>query len=259
MTGKLEVAGLQDRLENRRSKEIQKLSTLLHISQAVAGTLQLKAALQEVLDTLGRHHDAVRSVIVLLNKETHELSVEASHGAGRPAHGPYTFGEGIVGRVIETGKHIIVPRVSLEPSLASHSRHDTASEEQSFICMPIAVDRQPVGALGITVKFRSDRNFERSAKFFGVVASMIGQALKVQRLVAAQHRRLVTENARLKQELREGYDFSNIVGSSGPMQRVYEAVAQVARTNTTVLVRGESGTGKELIAQAIHYNSLRAK
>jgi Nif-specific regulatory protein len=43
------------------------------------------------------------------------------------------------------------------------------------------------------------------------------------------------------------------------MQRVYEAVAQVARTNTTVLIRGESGTGKELVAQAIHYNSLRAK
>jgi Nif-specific regulatory protein len=88
---------------------------------------------------------------------------------------------------------------------------------------------------------------------------MIGQAVKVQRLVAAQHRRLVTENARLKQELREGYDFSNIIGNSGPMQRVYEAVAQVARTNTTVLIRGESGTGKELVAQAIHYNSLRAK
>jgi Nif-specific regulatory protein len=43
------------------------------------------------------------------------------------------------------------------------------------------------------------------------------------------------------------------------MRLVYEQVAQVARTETTVLVRGESGTGKELIAQAIHYNSLRAK
>src|SRR5690606_27466882 len=73
------------------------------------------------------------------------------------------------------------------------------------------------------------------------------------------HRRLVDENARLRQELREGYDFSNIIGNSGPMQRVYEAVAQVARTNTTVLIRGESGTGKELVAQAIHYNSTRAR
>ena len=43
------------------------------------------------------------------------------------------------------------------------------------------------------------------------------------------------------------------------MRLVYEQVAQVARTDTTVLMRGESGTGKELIAQAIHYNSLRAK
>ena len=43
------------------------------------------------------------------------------------------------------------------------------------------------------------------------------------------------------------------------MRQVYEQVAQVARTNTTVLIRGESGTGKELIAHAIHYNSSRAK
>ena len=57
------------------------------------------------------------------------------------------------------------------------------------------------------------------------------------------------ENAHLRQELKERYDFAGIVGNSGPMQRVYEQVAQVARTNTTVLLRGESGTGKELIAQ----------
>jgi Nif-specific regulatory protein len=88
---------------------------------------------------------------------------------------------------------------------------------------------------------------------------MIGQALKVQRLVAAQHKRLVNENAHLRQELKERYDFAGIVGNSGPMQRVYEQVAQVARTSTTVLLRGESGTGKELIAHAIHYNSPRAK
>ena len=50
-----------------------------------------------------------------------------------------------------------------------------------------------------------------------------------------------------------------MVGTSGAMQEVYEQIAQVAPTNTTVLLRGESGTGKELIAHAIHYNSARAK
>ena len=67
------------------------------------------------------------------------------------------------------------------------------------------------------------------------------------------------ENTHLRQELRERYDFSNFVGSSGPMRQIFEQVTQVAGTNTTVLIRGESGTGKELIAHAIHYSSLRAK
>jgi len=82
--------------------------------------------------------------------------------------------------------------------------------------------------------------------------------VKIHRLIDADKRRLVDENTHLRQELRERYDFSNIVGSSGPMRQIFEQVAQVAGTNTTVLVRGESGTGKELIAHALHYNSLRA-
>jgi Nif-specific regulatory protein len=88
---------------------------------------------------------------------------------------------------------------------------------------------------------------------------MIAQAVKIQRLIEEDKRRLVDENTHLRQELREKYDFSNIIGTSGPVRQVYEQVAQVAATNTTVLIRGESGTGKELIAHAIHCNSLRAK
>jgi Nif-specific regulatory protein len=71
-------------------------------------------------------------------------------------------------------------------------------------------------------------------------------------------KRLVDENLHLRQELRERYDFSSIIGSSGPVRQMYEQMAQVAATNTTVLIRGESGTGKEMVAHAIHYNSPRA-
>src|SRR5205823_10569984 len=79
-------------------------------------------------------------------------------------------------------------------------------------------------------------------------------------LIEEDKRRLVDENTHLRRELRERYDqVSNLVGGSGPMREIYEQVAQVAGTNTTVLIRGESGTGKELIAHAIHYGSLRAK
>jgi transcriptional regulator of aromatic amino acid metabolism len=69
----------------------------------------------------------------------------------------------------------------------------------------------------------------------------------------------VSENTSLRLELKERYGFANMVGTSRAMQEVYEQVAQVAPTNTTVLLRGESGTGKELIAHAIHYNSAPAR
>jgi Nif-specific regulatory protein len=75
----------------------------------------------------------------------------------------------------------------------------------------------------------------------------------------AERQRLLDENAQLRLELKDRYGFSNLVGTSGPMRQVHEQVTQVARANTTVLLRGESGTGKELLAHAIHYNSSRAK
>jgi DNA-binding NtrC family response regulator len=65
------------------------------------------------------------------------------------------------------------------------------------------------------------------------------------------------ENVQLKRALRQRYSFSNIVGKSEAMLRIFDLVAQVAPTRSTVLVQGESGTGKELIAKALHANSPR--
>ncbi|MEM9554526.1 MAG: sigma-54 dependent transcriptional regulator [Acidobacteriota bacterium] len=70
---------------------------------------------------------------------------------------------------------------------------------------------------------------------------------------------LEAENTYLRRELKERYDFSNIIGRSAKMQEIFSLVERVARTASTVLVRGESGTGKELIARAIHSNSARAE
>ena len=111
----------------------------------------------------------------------------------------------------------------------------------------------------MALAYQKDRPYDQEAKFFGLVGSMIGQAVRVHHLVEAERKRLLDENTKLRRELTERYDIRNIVGSSRPMQAVYEQVAQVAPANTTVLIRGESGTGKELVAHAIHYSSPRAK
>jgi len=121
------------------------------------------------------------------------------------------------------------------------------------------VKGRPVGALGVDLRFKSDRNYELELKCFRLIAAMMGQAITAEHLVDDERRRLKDENLHLQEELRERYDFSNIIGSTGAMRQVFEQITQVAHTNTTVLVRGESGTGKELIAHAIHYHSSRAK
>jgi len=70
-------------------------------------------------------------------------------------------------------------------------------------------------------------------------------------------RRAEEENIQLKRALKERYNFENIVGRSEPMLRIFDLVAQIAPSRSTVLIQGESGTGKELIAKAIHLNSPR--
>jgi Nif-specific regulatory protein len=242
------------------ARESQRLSTLLEITQALSGTLNLRSALHRVLEILAKHHGYVRSMVTLLH-ENGELQVEAADGLDTPAHSvKYRVGEGIIGRVVESGKPIIVPRVSKEPAFLNRAskRSDSAKDELSFICVPILLNRRAVGALGVDNKFKPDRNYERTVKFLGIVASSIAQALKIQRLVEDDKRKLQLENTQLRQELKERYDFSTIIGSSGPVRQMYEQMAQVAGANTTVLIRGESGTGKELVAHAIHYNSQRA-
>jgi len=242
------------------SNETKKLATLLELSQALSGTLNLKHSLHRVLEILELRHGMFRSTVTLLDGDS-DLYIEASNGIsaeGQRAH--YRLGEGITGRVVESGKPIVVPQVSREPMFLNRAaQRKGLKEELTYICVPIVVGRKTVGAMGVDLHFKRDRDYDRSVKFLRVIACMIGQAVRVERLVEAETQRLVAENIHLREELRERYDFSNMVGGSGSMKQVYEQIAQVAGTNTSVLIRGESGTGKELIAHAIHYNSPRAK
>ena len=77
----------------------------------------------------------------------------------------------------------------------------------------------------------------------------------VQRCVTKK--RLERENIYLKKSVERQLQFSNIIGQHPKMQTIFELVAKISITNSTILIWGESGTGKELVSKAIHYNSLR--
>jgi DNA-binding NtrC family response regulator len=76
---------------------------------------------------------------------------------------------------------------------------------------------------------------------------------------ALEQRRLASENERLKAELSDKYSFSNIIGKSEPMRKIFELIRLAAPSRSNILLQGESGTGKELAAKAIHHGSPRAR
>jgi Nif-specific regulatory protein len=242
------------------TNEIRRLTTLLEISHALSGVLNLKGALHSALAILERRHEVSSGAIMLLDDQTQTLQVEASTGTRPPGRRIRSkSGDALTARVMDSGKAIVVPQISREPTLAQGDGARGNRQEQTFIAVPILLGRRPAGTLEIALRFKRERDYERSLEFYRLVASMIAHALKSSQLVQADRHRLAEENEHLRDELRDRHDFRHIVGNSAPIQQVYEQVTQVSRSNTTVLIRGESGTGKEMIAHAIHYNSPRAR
>ncbi len=129
--------------------------------------------------------------------------------------------------------------------------------DSMLVCVPCIAGKRVSGIVGIGVV--ANRDPDGLEKVVRVAGSMIAQTMRIEYAIRGEREKLREENLHLKQELKEKYDFTNIIGNSNPMKLVYEQISQVAKSNATVLLRGESGTGKELIANAIHYNSLRSR
>jgi Nif-specific regulatory protein len=237
----------------------RRLTALLEVSQALGSTLDTRATVEKVLEILDRELGMKRGAIALLEGEG-VLKIQYAYGLseGERQRGRYKVDEGVTGKVVASGRPIIVPQVSKEPLFLYRTRKRSPDTEESFICVPIKDRRKTVGALSITYPYKQNRNYEDSVQLLTIVTSMIAQSLRLAQLVEQERAQLQDENALLKRELQQKYDFRNIVGTSKEMRDVYEQIAQVAPSGATVLIRGESGTGKELVAHAIHYNSPRS-
>jgi Nif-specific regulatory protein len=140
-------------------------------------------------------------------------------------------------------------------SMVTLNSESSALNATSIALAPATAGSRTVGIVGLGFNYE----LPDLSNVLPLVGSMIAQALRIEYGIRGERERLREENTHLKQELKEKYDFSHIVGNSNAMKVVYEQISQVAKSNATVLLRGESGTGKEMIANAIHYNSLRSK
>ena len=244
-------------------KKLEEVTIFYEISKALNETTDLKKSLYQVLDILADGIGMIRGTITILNPVSNEINIEVAHGLSKTAmkRGTYKLGEGITGRVIQTGKPVAIPKISEEPLFLNRTvaRKRQEDQETSFVCVPINKGNKIIGALSADKPYDPSFSLKKGTQIMSVIAIMIATQVKNLETIRLEKEKLKDENIRLQGELENRFSFTNIIGNSNKMRDVYQMISQVSRSNTTVLVRGESGTGKELIASSIHYNSLRSK
>ena len=242
-------------------KKIEEITLLYEISKALSEHLDLKKSLYKVLGILSNSLNMIRGTVTLLHPLRDEIVIEVAHGVPKTAieRVKYKLGEGITGRVIETGKSVAIPKISEEPLFLDRTDTRKLKQELSFLCVPITKGNQVIGALSVDRPYDKNYDLSTGSEILTVVATMIARHVINLETIHLEKQQLREENQRLKGELENKYRINNIIGNSNKMREVFQMISQVSKSNATVLIRGESGTGKELVANSIHYNSRRAK
>jgi len=255
-------AGTECKLSRAHSGTIchgQMLSPLSHMSKVVIESENLAETLSILLKIMKDDMGVIRGMVSLFNRKTGKIFIHDSIGLSseEETRGVYSLGEGITGKVVETGEAIVVPRISKEPNFLNKTKsHANPHEsEHAFVCIPILRGKKVLGAISVERRCDNPDLLIHDVELLGIIATMIAQAVELYLLENEERHFLKLENERLRSALKEKFRPSNIIGNSKPMLDVYSMIEKIAQTKTTVLLLGESGVSKELVANAIHYNS----
>ncbi len=240
------------------------VTVLSQMSAAIGGALDLEAVFEQTMNILARELQMKRGTLVLVDRPTGELRIAAAHGLSEEERrrGRYRPGEGLTGEVVSTGRPVAVADISRDQRFLNRTGARTEDKQRgpvSFVCVPLAVDGEVVGAISVDREFADEQTLARDRRLLGIIASLVSQAIKINRTVMIEREELLQENLRLREDLGARHKFGNIVAAGEAMRNVMATAAAVARSDATVLLRGETGTGKELIAGVLHYNSARAE
>lgn len=250
--------GIMD--NNKLSKEVELLS---NIAKSLAESLDLKETIDSIFSQLESYLDLQMGTISLHDPETETLRAVIAHGISEEdkKHGVYKVGEGITGTVFETGEAVIVPDIDKDLRFLGKTarRKSRSGGKVAFFCVPIKLDNKTVGTLSVSRETRHFDNFHANLNLLNVIATMVAQAIKLNKKVNNELQIWRDENRKLREQLKSKFTVNNMVGTSNAMQKVSHLIEQVAHSNATVMIRGESGTGKDLVAHAIHYSSLRSE
>ncbi len=231
------------------------LRALHEVARVLSRAIELKDQLQQILDVLSTWLGMERGMISILDLHTGEAWLDVARGVDvEAARVCYQPGEGITGKVAQTGRPMGIANLSNEAHFLDRTgaRKSLNRAELAFLCVPILYQGRVVGVLSADKLAHQVESIEREVEILGAVVELLGKIV--------HFRAVEEENRRLRRMLAEARrPKTNIIGRSKVVHEVLRLIDQVADTNTTVLIHGETGTGKELVARAIHENSRRAK
>ncbi|MDR0624658.1 MAG: sigma 54-interacting transcriptional regulator [Treponema sp.] len=274
-----EIPELRDNIADIE-RERAEYELLFDIARTFDKHVELRTALGPLLSLLEIRAGLGWGMVTLLDRSTGLLKIEEAFGLSpeEKERGVYRLGEGLVGRVFETGFAVTVPDLSRETHFLNRAkarpREDMAG--LTYYCVPVRSKGNVIGTLSAERRILGgDREvrMERDRSFLEKVSSIIADSAKLRERILEEQYRLRHEEGerpagnRGQRNLKETgvrdqggriAPGSDIIGTSNAMRGVYEMLSQVGPSDATVLITGESGTGKELIAAELHRLSKRA-
>ena len=249
---------------------MEELELLFDIARTFDKHVELRTALGPLLSLLEVRAGLTWGMVTLLERATGLLKIEEAYGLSpeEKKRGVYRLGEGLVGRVFESGIPVTVPDLSRETHFLNRAKNRTREDMAglSYYCVPIRSGGNVIGTLSAERRIQGEDIENRMAVdriFLEKVSSIIADSAKLRERIAEEQFRLhqagggVTEEPVNRDQGGRIIAGSEIVGTSNALRSVHGMLSQVAPSDATVLITGESGTGKELIAAEIHRLSRR--
>ncbi len=241
------------------SREDRELTLLTKMGVALESALDPNSFFEQIMEIIANDLGMIRGTLVLLDRTTNKLKIAAAHGLTlkEQAKGQYEIGEGVTGRVVETGNPEVVPDISKDPRFLDRTaaRKADGTHPIAFICIPLIVDDEVVGALSVDRPFAVRAALDKDLRLVSIVASIVSQVLKINRIIQVHKDEILVRDEEALHELKSRYHLGSIIGQSKVMQQILSTAATTAKSKASILITGETGTGKELIANVIHYNS----
>jgi Nif-specific regulatory protein len=244
------VTSVRLRVEDAFSLLVRELNALIKVGIAINSTPGFEALKRELLERIFDVVPGERGAILLLREGTEDFTSVFGLWRDPRSNGPVIVSRTVAQEVVREGVAILSNNVREEGRFESVESIIT-SRIHAFICVPVVLFGVTIGVIYLDTRDHSVNFEEGHLQMATAVANIAAGALEN----ARRTQWLELENERLRAALEIEH---NIVGESPRMRQVYEFIARVAPSDSTVMIRGESGTGKELVAHAIHRNSARA-